>query len=173
MRFASGGTIIILLNLDQKPPQLISSAVTCKTAPVHFMTTTATVAGSRGLAIARVLFDHGWQVSFLAANLAERVGAKCPRSRKIELAAFGIQQSVSNVHEYELGLMGLDVRPHKVTALKRSRLDLRIPPVAPSTIQRRQQYGIVVGDRCDTRKACSIQQNMIDALQTCHGRIGI
>ena len=111
------------------------------------MTTAATVAGSRGLAIARLLFDHGWQVSFLAANLAERVGAKCPRYRKIELAAFGSQQSVSNAREYELGLMGLDVRPHKVTALEHSRLDLRIPPVAPSTIKPRQQYGIVVDNR--------------------------
>ena len=147
----------MLLNLDQKPPQLISSAVTCQTVPVLLITTTATVAGSRGLAIARVLFDHGWQVSFLAGNLAERVGVKCPRFRKIVLAAFGSQQSVSNAREYELGLMGLDVRPHKVTALERSRLDLRIPPVAPSTIKRRQHYGIVVGDRCDIRKACSIQ----------------
>ena len=163
----------MLLNLDQKPPQLISSSVTCHTAPVHLMTTTAAVAGSRGLAIARVLFDHGWQVSFLAANLAERVGAKCPRYRKIVLAAFGSQKSVSNARDCGLGLMCLDVRPHKVTALERSRLDLRIPPVAPPTIKRRQQYGIVVGDRCDIRIACSIQRNIIDLLQTSHGKIGI
>ena len=113
----------MLLNLDQKLPQLISSSVTCQTAPVHLMTTTATVAGRRGLAIARVLFDHGWQVSFLAVNLTERVGAKCPRYRKIVLTTFGSQQSVSNAREYERGLMGLDVRPHKVTALGHSRLD--------------------------------------------------
>ena len=69
----------MLLNLDQKPLQLISSSVTCQTAPVHLLTTTATVPGSRGLANARVLFDHGWQVPFLAANLAERVRAKCPQ----------------------------------------------------------------------------------------------
>ena len=103
----------MLLNLDQKPPQLISSSVTCQTAPVHLMTTTATVAGRRGLAIAWVLFDHGRQVSFLAVNLAERVGAKCPRYRKIVLAAFGSQKSVSNAREYEIGLMGLDVRSHR------------------------------------------------------------
>ena len=161
----------MLLNLDQKPLQLISLAVTCQTAPAHLTTTTATIAGSRGLAIAWELFDHEWQVSFLAVNLAERVGAKCPRYRKIVLAAFGSQQSVSNAREYELGLMGLDVRPQKVTALERSRLDLRIPPVAPSTIKRRQQYGIVVGDRRYIRKACLIPRNIIDPLLTIHSKI--
>ena len=89
------------------------------------------------------------------------------------LAAFGSQQSVSNAREYELGLMSLDVRPHTVTALERSILDLRIPPVAQSTIKCQQQYGIVVGDRCDIRIACSIQRNIIDLLQTSHGKIGI
>ena len=137
------------------------------------MTTTATVAGSRGLAIARVLFDHGWQVSFLAANLAERASAKWPGCRKIVLAAFGSQQSESNAREYRLGLMGLDVRPHNVTALERSRLDLRIPPAAPSEMKRLKQYGIVVGDRCDIRKACSNQRYIIDPLQTSHGKNGI
>ena len=112
-------------------------------------------------------------MAFLATNLAERVRAKCPRHRKIVLAAFGSQQSVSNAREYELGLMGPDVRMNKVTALERSRLDLRISPVAPSTIKRRQQYGIVVDDRGDIRKAYSIQRNMIDPLQTSHVKIGI
>ena len=163
----------MLLNLDQKPPQLISSAVTCQMAPVHLMTTTTTVAGSQGLAIDPVLFDHGWQVALLAANLAERVEVKCPRYRKIVLPAFGSQHSVFNARKYELGLTGLEIRPHKVTALERSRLDLRIPPVAPYTIKRRQQYGIAVVDRCNIRKAYSIQRNMIDPLQTSHGKVVI
>ena len=138
-----------LLHPDQKPSQLISSSVTCQTAPVHLMTTAATVFGSRGLATARVLFGHSSQLSFPVANLTERLGAKCLGYRRIELAGFVANRQVSNVHEYGLELMGVDGRPHKVTALERAILDLRIPPVAPPTIKCWQQYGIVLGDRCD------------------------
>ena len=128
-----------LLHLDQEPPQLIISSVICQTAPVHLITTATTVASRRGMATARVFFDHSLQVSFVAANQAERVGAKCLGYRRIELAGLGSQPSVYNVCEYEVELIGVDGRPHEVTAQERVRLDLRIPPVTQSTIERWQQ----------------------------------
>ena len=57
---------------------------------------------------------------------------------------------MSKVREYELELIGVDGRPHKMTALERTALELRIPPVTLSTIER-QQHGIVLGDKCEVK----------------------
>ena len=70
----------------------------------------------------------------------------------IEVDGFGSPPSVSKVREYELELVGVDGCPHKTTALERTALELRISPVTPSTIERWQQHGIVLGDKCEVKE---------------------
>ena len=76
------------------------------------MATATTVTGRRGLGTARVLFDHGSQVSFVPANLAKRVGAErnCLIYPRIDLAGFCSQPSLYNICEYELEQIGVHGR---------------------------------------------------------------
>ena len=146
-----------LLHLDVEGEQqsrvhmILSLTETQTPTDILLMTAAVQIIGENGRKFrTRAFLDPGAQASFVAAKFVEEAGLPGVRRTKVAVQGFGTKTETFSTSIHEVKVVDAHGSHHSISAIKRSDLNLSIPPVPTKVVQRWRERGIEVSDANST-----------------------
>ena len=146
-----------LLHLDVEGEQktrvhMVSSLTETQTpTEVLLMTAAVQIIGENGRKFrTRAFLDPGAQASFVAAKFVEEAGLPGVCRTRVAVQRFGTKTETFDTSIHEVKVVDAHGSHHSISAIKRSDLNLSIPPVPTKVVQRWRERGTEVSDANST-----------------------